>query len=209
MSSPIILPDIAVLDADLTLGLPPGITAATGVDAMVHAIEAYASKNPNNNPLSKMLARQALQLLGANIEKAVFEGGTVRRAAQCCSVRCWRGRLSPILLSRPSMHWPIRSAERSMFRMAFRTLSCCRMSYASTHRMPRPTTPKSPRTPSRTWPLNKGPGPQRGLCRAARRTLCEARIAVQASRCGHWTRASAWDGSRRHEADKAARKQSA
>ncbi|TKT82584.1 iron-containing alcohol dehydrogenase [Aquamicrobium sp. LC103] len=77
VSSPIILPDIAVLDAKLTLGLPPAITAATGVDAMVHAIEAYASKNANNNPLSRMLARQALQLLGANIEKAVFDGGDV------------------------------------------------------------------------------------------------------------------------------------
>ncbi|CCF19963.1 Iron-containing alcohol dehydrogenase [Pseudorhizobium banfieldiae] len=74
VSSPVILPDVAVLDPDLTLGLPPGITAATGIDAMVHAIEAYASTNANNNPLSKMLARQALLLLGANIEKAVFEG---------------------------------------------------------------------------------------------------------------------------------------
>lgn len=74
VSSPIILPDVALLDAELTIGLPAAITAATGVDAMVHAIEAYASKNTNNNPLSKMLARQALQLLGANIEKAVFEG---------------------------------------------------------------------------------------------------------------------------------------
>lgn len=74
ISSPIILPDIAVLDPDLTLGLPPHITAATGIDAMVHAIEAYASKSANNNPVSKMLARQALQLLGANIEKAVFDG---------------------------------------------------------------------------------------------------------------------------------------
>jgi alcohol dehydrogenase class IV len=74
VSSPVILPDIAVLDAELTLGLPPAITAATGVDAMVHAIEAYASKNANNNPLSKMLARQALQLLGANIEQAVSNG---------------------------------------------------------------------------------------------------------------------------------------
>ncbi|MEM8743145.1 MAG: iron-containing alcohol dehydrogenase, partial [Pseudomonadota bacterium] len=52
VSSPIILPDVAILDAELTLGLPPEITAATGVDAMVHAIEAYASKNANNNPLS-------------------------------------------------------------------------------------------------------------------------------------------------------------
>ncbi len=75
VSSPIILPDIAILDADLTLGLPAHITAATGIDAMVHAIEAYASKNANNNPLSKMLAHQALQLLGANIEKAVLTEG--------------------------------------------------------------------------------------------------------------------------------------
>jgi alcohol dehydrogenase class IV len=77
VSSPIILPDIAVLDPELTLGLPAPITAATGVDAMVHAIEAYASKNANNNPLSKMLARQALRLLGANIETAVFNGGDI------------------------------------------------------------------------------------------------------------------------------------
>ena len=77
VSSPVILPDIAILDAELTLGLPPAITAATGVDAMVHAIEAYASKSANNNPLSKMLARQALQLLGANIETVVRDGGNV------------------------------------------------------------------------------------------------------------------------------------
>ena len=77
VSSPVILPDIALLDPDLTLGLPPAITAATGVDAMVHAIEAYASKSPNNNPVSKMLAREALRLLGANIETAVFNGRDV------------------------------------------------------------------------------------------------------------------------------------
>jgi len=75
VSSAIILPDIAVLDAELTLGLPPAITAATGIDAMVHAIESYASRNANNNPLSRMLARQALQLLGANIEKVIADGG--------------------------------------------------------------------------------------------------------------------------------------
>lgn len=73
--SPIILPDIALLDAALTVGLPPHITAATGVDAMVHAIEAYTSKSANNNPISKMLAVQALDLLGANIRTAVSNGG--------------------------------------------------------------------------------------------------------------------------------------
>jgi alcohol dehydrogenase class IV len=72
--SPIILPDIALLDAELTLGLPPHITAATGIDAMVHAIEAYTSKSVNNNPLSKNLAKQALSLLGSNIRTAVMEG---------------------------------------------------------------------------------------------------------------------------------------
>lgn len=75
--SPIILPDIALLDAELTLGLPPHITAATGVDAMVHAIEAYTSKSPNNNPISKALAVQALDLLGANIRTAVSDGANI------------------------------------------------------------------------------------------------------------------------------------
>jgi len=78
--SPLLLPDLAVLDADLTLGLPPAVTAATGIDAMVHAIEAYASKSANNNPISRGLARQALRLLGANIRTATFDGSN--RAAR-------------------------------------------------------------------------------------------------------------------------------
>ncbi len=69
-----LLPDLAVLDADLTLGLPSHITAATGVDAMVHAIEAYTSKGANNNPVSATLGKEALRLLGANIRTAVKDG---------------------------------------------------------------------------------------------------------------------------------------
>jgi alcohol dehydrogenase class IV len=72
VSSPLLIPDAAVLDPDLTLGLPPHITAATGIDAMVHAIEAYASKSANNNPLSRSMAIEALELLGQNIETAVL-----------------------------------------------------------------------------------------------------------------------------------------
>ena len=71
--SPVILPDAAILDPELTLGLPGPITAATGIDAMVHAIEAYASKSANNNPVSRTLAVEALRLLGRNIESAVRE----------------------------------------------------------------------------------------------------------------------------------------
>lgn len=64
--SPELLPDWAILDAELTLGLPAHVTAATGIDAMVHAIEAYTSKH-RKNIVSDCLARQALALLGANI----------------------------------------------------------------------------------------------------------------------------------------------
>mgnify|MGYP001269440898 CR=1 FL=1 len=77
VSSSIILPDLAILDPDLTLGLPAGTTASTGIDAMVHAIEGYASSNKNNNPISKMLAIEALKLLGGAIETAVFKGSNV------------------------------------------------------------------------------------------------------------------------------------
>ena len=72
--APCLLPDVAVLDAELTLDLPAHITASTDVDAMVHAIEAYTSINPNHNPISRVLAREALSLLGANIKNAVQDG---------------------------------------------------------------------------------------------------------------------------------------
>ena len=79
VSSSKILPDISVLDPELTMGLPRHTTAATGVDAMVHAIEAFASKSPNNNPISKMLAKEALHLIGGSIEDAVENGGLEAR----------------------------------------------------------------------------------------------------------------------------------
>mgnify|MGYP001572729272 CR=1 FL=1 len=73
VSSSVLLPDVAVLDAQLTLGLPAIITAMTGVDAMVHAIEAYTSRH-RKNPISDNLARQALTLLATNIRTAVRDG---------------------------------------------------------------------------------------------------------------------------------------
>jgi alcohol dehydrogenase class IV len=69
--SPVIIPDLALLDPELTRDLPAHVTAATGVDAMVHAIEAYASASPNNNPISRALACEALRLMGASLERAV------------------------------------------------------------------------------------------------------------------------------------------
>jgi alcohol dehydrogenase len=71
--SSVLLPDIALLDATLTLKLPPHITAATGIDAMVHAIEAYTSRI-KKNIYSDMLAVQALKLMSKNIQTAVHHG---------------------------------------------------------------------------------------------------------------------------------------
>jgi alcohol dehydrogenase class IV len=66
--------DWALLDAELTVGLPRPVTAATGMDAMVHAIEAYTSAH-RKNPLSDMLAREALRLLAGNLLRACEEPG--------------------------------------------------------------------------------------------------------------------------------------
>lgn len=71
--APQLYADLAILDAELTLGLPPAVTAATGIDAMVHAIEAYTSKH-KKNPLSDNLARQALSLLSRHLIRACENG---------------------------------------------------------------------------------------------------------------------------------------
>ncbi|MBT6037642.1 MAG: iron-containing alcohol dehydrogenase [Halieaceae bacterium] len=72
ISSSVLLPDIAILDAELTLGLPPSATAMTGIDAMVHAIEAYTSKL-RKNPISDMLSLRALRLLSHNINTVLTQ----------------------------------------------------------------------------------------------------------------------------------------
>jgi alcohol dehydrogenase class IV len=71
--APQLYADLAILDAALTVGLPSKVTAATGIDAMVHAIEAYTTKL-KKNPLSDMLARQALSLLAKNLVLACEDG---------------------------------------------------------------------------------------------------------------------------------------
>jgi alcohol dehydrogenase class IV len=76
VSSPALIADWAVLDAGLTLGLPPAVTAATGMDAMVHAIEAYTSARLKN-PVSDTLAREALSLLDSNLLRVCDQPGDV------------------------------------------------------------------------------------------------------------------------------------
>lgn len=71
--APVLYADLAVLDPDLTLGLPRHATAATGVDAMVHAIEAYTSARLKNS-ISDALAVAALKKLHGAIERACADG---------------------------------------------------------------------------------------------------------------------------------------
>ncbi len=90
VSCAVLLPDVALLDADLTLGLPPRVTAMTGVDAMVHAIEAYTSKL-KKNPVSDNLAREALRLLATHIRTAVSDGGNREARAAMLLGACLAG----------------------------------------------------------------------------------------------------------------------
>lgn len=78
--SDLLYPDYAILDASLTTSLPTFISASTGIDAMVHAIEAQTSVHKKNS-LSDMLSREALNLLGKNIYR-VCENGDDLEARQ-------------------------------------------------------------------------------------------------------------------------------
>jgi alcohol dehydrogenase class IV len=66
VNSPALTASWALLDAELTVGLPRHVTAATGLDAMVHAIEAYTSAH-RKNPMSDLLACEALRLIDAHL----------------------------------------------------------------------------------------------------------------------------------------------
>jgi alcohol dehydrogenase class IV len=76
VNSPPLIADWAVLDATLTLGLPQHVTAATGIDAIVHAVEAYTSARLKN-PLSDALAREALRLLSGNLAMVIEQPGNL------------------------------------------------------------------------------------------------------------------------------------
>ncbi|WP_114413753.1 iron-containing alcohol dehydrogenase [Marinomonas foliarum] len=73
--SPRLFPKIAILDAELTMKLPPAITASTGMDALTHAIESYVSKMAN--PISRALAIEAIKMISQNITKSYFVGSDV------------------------------------------------------------------------------------------------------------------------------------
>lgn len=88
--SPYLLPDLAVLDAELTLGLPAHITAATGIDAMVHAIEAFTTKHLKN-PMADCIAKEALRLLSGNLHQVVTHGDDIEARENMLLGACLAG----------------------------------------------------------------------------------------------------------------------
>ncbi len=86
--SPFLFPDTAVLDPELTLGLPPKVTAATGMDALTHAIESVTSKGAYD--LTRSLALDAVRLIGEWLPVAVAQGDN-REARERMMMACLEG----------------------------------------------------------------------------------------------------------------------
>ncbi len=73
---PVLRPAYAVLDAELTVGLPPHITATTGMDALTHAVEAYIGQS--NTKRTEAEARKATRMIFDNLETAYRDGGNIK-----------------------------------------------------------------------------------------------------------------------------------
>jgi alcohol dehydrogenase class IV len=69
---PALAPDLAILDPELLCTLPPQLTAATGMQALAHAIEALAGSDAN--PISDILALQAIDMISNNLRDATYDG---------------------------------------------------------------------------------------------------------------------------------------
>ncbi|WP_079527633.1 iron-containing alcohol dehydrogenase [Halobacillus hunanensis] len=84
--NPFINADLALLDPELTVGLPADITAFTGFDALTHAIEAYFS--PQANPMTDAYALQSTRMIKDNIADAVYEGEDLEARGNMLTASC-------------------------------------------------------------------------------------------------------------------------
>jgi alcohol dehydrogenase len=76
---PRMLPKIAICDPALTLGMPPMLTASTGMDAFSHCLEAYCV--PSYHPLADGIAIEGMRLVSENLARAVKDGGDIEARA--------------------------------------------------------------------------------------------------------------------------------
>ena len=82
-------PNVAILDPELTVGVPPHITAATGLDALVHAIEACTNKHRHDG--NDLYCHQAIRLISGNLEKAVKSPGDIAARGAMLLGSCYGG----------------------------------------------------------------------------------------------------------------------
>jgi len=114
-----LLAEVAILDPLLTLSLPPTVTADTGMDALVHAIEAYVSVN--TTPFAEILSLAAIRLIAANLPKACAKAARSRPATICCWPPIWREPPLPVGGWVRSMGWPTSWERNTIFPTAGRT----------------------------------------------------------------------------------------
>lgn len=119
-----LLPDLAIIDACLTLGVPPHVTAMTGIDALTHAIEAYVASNVT--PLTQALALRAISMISHALPIAVGQGHDIKAREDMMLASYMAGWRSPMPVWGCAMRWRIRLARHTTFRTARRTPSCCR-----------------------------------------------------------------------------------
>lgn len=140
---PNIIPDIAVDDASVMLEIPASVTAATGMDALTHAVEAYVSVGAH--PLTDANALEAIRLINLWLPKAVDDGITSKPVSKWHSASTWRVWRSTAPVWGWFTRWRTSRAQLTTCRTASATLSCCQLSRTLTVRTPSRVLPVSHR----------------------------------------------------------------
>lgn len=122
-----LIPRYAILDPALTVGLPPHITAETGMDALTHAVEAYLSRFYNTKQ-TRLLAEHAVVTIFTHLERTYRDGTSLPTARRCFRPRSTQARRSRAQASAMCMPSPTRSAGFTVYPTALQTrcfsLSC-------------------------------------------------------------------------------------
>jgi alcohol dehydrogenase len=119
-----LVPKMAALDPCLMTGLPPHITAATGIDALTHAIESFIGKWAN--PTTDDMALSAVGLIFDNLRVAYSDGKNLAAREKMALAATYAGLPSPAPMSATCMPSRTSSAASTTRRMAWPMPSCCR-----------------------------------------------------------------------------------
>ena len=135
-----LIPPYALLDPEVTVGLPPQLTATTGMDAMTHAVEAYIGGSTTRG--TRQAAVEAVRLILESLPVAYAAAATAPPAPTCCGPPTWPALLSPRAMWATSMRWRTLWAGSTASPTAWPTRCCCRRCW-------KPTAPRRPQAPGR------------------------------------------------------------